>query len=253
MMLQTDLPLITEQTGDILTLYLNRPKQANAMSLELSEGILTALTEAEGVRLAVIRSTSANFCAGFDLSDIAECSDGDLLWRFTRIETMLQAVQHAPFPTLALAQGHVIGAGADLFAACSRRIATPDTGFKFPGWNFELALGTRRLSRLIGNDDAREILLSSRRVRAHEAAGLGLISDLASEDQWDEVTAQYAAQARTLPEFSNRSMLELIRTDTRAEDMAAVVATAGRPGLKERILAFQASVAAARKARRSET
>lgn len=252
-MLQTDLPLIAEQDNDVLTLQLNRPKQANAMSLELSESILKAITESEGVRLAVIRSTSQNFCAGFDLSDIADCSDGDLLWRFTRIETMLQAVHHAPFPTLALAQGHVIGAGADLFAACSRRVATPDTGFKFPGWNFELALGTRRLSRLIGPDDARDILMSSRRVRAHEAAGLGLVSDLAAEDQWDELAEQYAKQSRTLPEFSNRSMLNLVQTDTRAEDMAAVVATAGRPGLKERILAFQASVAAARKARRSET
>jgi enoyl-CoA hydratase/carnithine racemase len=57
------------------------------------------------VRSCTIQGEGRNFCAGFDLSDIAELSDGDLLHRFLRIETLLQSVHHAPFPVMPLARG----------------------------------------------------------------------------------------------------------------------------------------------------
>jgi len=133
--------LKVERNGDTLTLTLNRPDSANALSPDLVEALLAEITTATDIRLCVIKAEGRNFCAGFDLSDIDGLSDGDLLLRFTRIETLLQAVHHAPFPVIALAQGHVIGAGADLFAACWQRIAAPNAKFRFPGWQFELALG----------------------------------------------------------------------------------------------------------------
>ena len=67
-----------------------------------------------------------------------------------RIETLLQAVHHAPFAVAAFAQGQAVGAGADLFAVSWRCVAVLDARFRMFGWNFELVLGTRRLLRLIG-------------------------------------------------------------------------------------------------------
>ncbi len=46
-------------------------------------------------------------------------------------------------------------------------------------------------------------------------------------------------------------LLELTRTDSRVEDVASIVASAGRPGLKERVGRFREQSAAARKANRS--
>ncbi|MFC1560534.1 enoyl-CoA hydratase/isomerase family protein, partial [Pseudomonadota bacterium] len=116
-----------DQQGDLLQLTLNRPSSANALSPELTEALIQALTQTAGVRLCVIRGAGRHFCAGFDLSDLDSLSDGDLLWRFLRIETLLQAVYHAPFAVVALGHGQMVGAGADLFAACWRRIAAADT------------------------------------------------------------------------------------------------------------------------------
>ena len=104
--------LLVQQDQGILSLTLNRPVSANALSPELVEFLIETIQRARGVRLCVIRGEGRHFCAGFDLSDLDSLGDGDLLWRFLRIETLLQTVYHAPFVTLALAQGQVDPAGA---------------------------------------------------------------------------------------------------------------------------------------------
>ena len=232
-----------------LSLTLASPSTSNALSPAMVEALIAALSDTDGLRSCTIQGEGRNFCAGFDLSDIADLSDGDLLHRFLRIETLLQMVHHAPFPVLALCQGHAIGAGADLVAACWKRVADPSAKFKMPGWNFELALGTRRLARLIGSERARDMLIDTRALDAHEAHSIGLISKLVPADQWPTQIDQLRDRSVALPEFSSRAMFELTLPDTRAQDMAAIVATAGRPGLKSRIQAYGAAVAAARKNR----
>ena len=85
--------LIAAQDADLLTLTLDRPGNANALSPDLVEALIETLAAARDVRLCVLRGEGKHFCAGFDLSDLEDLSDGDLLWRFLRIETLLQAGQ----------------------------------------------------------------------------------------------------------------------------------------------------------------
>ena len=231
--------LKVERNGNALTLTLNRPDSANALSPDLVEALLAEITTATDIRLCVIKAEGRNFCAGFDLSDIDGLSDGDLLLRFTRIETLLQAVHHAPFPVIALAQGHVIGAGADLFAACWQRIAAPNAKFRFPGWQFELALGTRRLTRLVGTDNARDLLIDTKTIMADEALQIRLATQVAESALWDDIIEVVEQRSSSLPLNALYSMMALTAVDTRVEDMAAVVATAGVPGLKQRILDYK--------------
>lgn len=237
---------------DLLTLTLNRQESANALGPDLVEGMIDVLGTSQDIRLCVIRGEGKHFCAGFDLADIERLSDGDLLWRFLRIEHLLQLVNYAPFLTMAVVQGQVVGAGADLCAACHHRIATADARFRMPGWNFELALGTRRLTRLIGRDSARDMLVDTKQVSADEALRMNLVTGIAEQGQWDELVAQELQRARLLPQDALKQMLALTDTDTRAEDFAAIVQTAGRPGLKDRVNAYRERVAAERKRRRDE-
>ena len=238
-----------ERESGLLTLTLNRPKSANALSPELVEALIDALAAPEGIRLCVLRGEGRHFCAGFDLSDLESLSDGDLLWRVLRIERLLQRVHHAPFPVMALAQGQVVGAGADLFAACWRRIAAPGSRFRMPGWNFELALGTRRLTDLIGQDAARDLLIDTKVMPAEEAVTCGLATDLAAAEDWPNLIETSHRRAAALPARALRDMLALTTTDTRSEDIAAIVETAGRPGLRDRIVAYRDRLAAEKAAR----
>lgn len=222
-----------------MTLILNRPESANALSPELTETLIETLTSAKDVQLAVIRGAGRHFCAGFDLSDLEALSDGDLLWRFLRIEILLQTVHHSPFAVVALAQGQAVGAGADLFAACWRRVAAPGLKLRMPGWNFELALGTRRLTQLIGMDAARDLLIDTRTLSAEECLACGLATDLAAAEQWPALLEDLQQRAGSLSPRALANMLQLTAGDTRDADIAAVVRSAARPGLKDRILAYR--------------
>ena len=231
--------LIVAQQDDVLSLTFNTPGKANALAPDVVEELMEVLDNAEGVRLAVLRGNGKHFCAGFDLSDIEELSDGDFLWRFVRIEMLLQNVHKSPFPVVALAQGQVVGAGADLFSACRQRVATKDAKFRMPGWNFELALGTRRLSQMIGTQAARDMLIDTRTVPSKEAQALGLVAAIADTEDWPATTSRLAARARSLPHYAMQEMLRLTGCDTDDLDLAAVVRTAGRPGLKDHILTYR--------------
>ena len=145
--------IITHHNG-VTSCTLNRPDKLNALNADMVEGLLQAMKEAtaKDSQLVVFQGAGRAFCAGFDLSDLADMSDADLLFRFVRIETLLQAIYTARMPTLALVHGRCFGAGADIVASCSQRIASADSSFRMPGLQFGIVLGTRRLAALIGGD-----------------------------------------------------------------------------------------------------
>lgn len=234
---------IERRERSVLELTLTRPSRGNALSESLVEALIAALAEAEQeqVRLVVFRGEGKNFCSGFDLSDLAEQSDASLVDRLVRIERLLQTVAYAPFLTLALAQGRAMGAGADLFCACSERMAAPGTTFRMPGWRFGIALGTRRLAARIGTDAAREILLESRQFGADEALKIGFATAVSDEADWPVAIEQSARRAQALDQESTKHLLSLTIEDTRAADMTALVESASRPGLKERIIQYRNS------------
>ena len=230
-----DPDLICTHEDDVLLLTLNRSSKANSLTPALVEDLITALDQPDNVRMAVIRGEGKHFCAGFDLSDISELSDGDLLWRFVRIEFLLQKIYHSPFPIVALGHGQIVGAGADLFVACWHRVAAPCAKLKMPGWNFELALGTGRLAALIGQDAARDMLIDTRPISAEQAREIGLASDLIEKDGWEDLVTTLAARARALPTEATTNMLALTGSKNAELDLAALVRSAARPGLKARI------------------
>ncbi|MFT7675913.1 MAG: enoyl-CoA hydratase/carnithine racemase [Gammaproteobacteria bacterium] len=247
-MTKTDTDILAQDHNDgLLTLSLNRPGNANALNLDLTEALITAVTQSTNTHLCVIRGEGKHFCAGFDLSDLENMNDSDLLWRILRIETMLQAIHHAPFPVVALAQGQLVGAGADLFAGCWRRVATADAKFRMPGWNFELALGTRRLTHLVGHDSARDMLIDTKVLSANQSLANGLATDITEQEAWPELIEQLKHRTSNLSALALKNMLELTTIDNRDRDLASIVKTAGRPGLKDRIIAYRNQIKPARK------
>lgn len=233
--------LFVEREGGHKKVRFNRPEQRNALSASTVETMLEILAESEtdGTRLLELSGEGRNFCAGFDLSDLDSQSEGDLLLRFVRVEQMLQAVHHAPFHTLALAHGRVVGAGADLVLACRTRIAAPGTQFEMPGAGFGLILGTRRLGATVGNDTALDLL--SGPFDAEKARASGFVHEIIDQETWLTVAVRTLAVATRLAPETEMAMLGALRADSRAQDLADLVVSAARPGVKQRIAAYAAS------------
>ncbi len=227
--------------GPVTQLTLNRPHKANALSAGLVEALLKAIGEAhgDGTRLLTLKGLGAHFCAGFDFTGFEDSSDGELAIRFIRIETLLQALYHAPFHTLAFAHGRTFGAGADLVAACDTRIAAPQAAFCMPGLRFGIVLGTRRLAQRIGGQAARNILRTARSFAAEEALSLGFATRIAPPDDWPAILTECAERCQVLDPTAAAALNRCTLRDTRAEDMAELALSASKPGLKERIRRYR--------------
>jgi enoyl-CoA hydratase/carnithine racemase len=233
--------LARSREGNVTQLTLNRAQKANALSDALVEALIDAVEQAhtDGTRLLVLDGAGSHFCAGFDFTDYQRASDGDLVLRLIRIETLLQALYHAPFETLALAHGRIFGAGADLVAACSMRIAEPGTTLRMPGLRFGVVLGTRRLAQRIGTDHARDILRATRTFDADEALRIGFLTRVAPRTEWPALIEDARARCELLAPAAAAALHAHTITDTRAEDMAALARSVSAPGLKERIRKFR--------------
>ncbi|WP_336490806.1 enoyl-CoA hydratase/isomerase family protein [Methylobacterium nigriterrae] len=245
-------PVIVANLGpDGLRLTLNRSDQANAVDDALCNALLSALQEAAetGIRLVVLDANGKNFCGGFDFTGVDGLSEGDLLLRFVRIEQVLQLLWRGPFVTIACVHGAVFGAGADLVASSTYRLGAPGCRFRFPGYRFGIALGTRRLGCLLGEQRAREILLANATLSGVEAREAGLLTHLEEREAWDGIIAEVEAGIKDLSASAMGDLLTNVRQDQAAgdRDLAGLVRSAARSGIHGRIAGYRAAAAGNRK------
>lgn len=241
--------LLIEQCEHHWVFTLNRPGKMNALSAGLVESLLTQITRAEqaGIPMLVFQGSGKNFSAGFDFSDLDTSSEGDLLLRFVRIETLLQKVAYSPCVTVALAHGANFGAGVDLIASCKHRVAASDSRFRMPGLKFGLALGTGRLALMLGTGVARDLLETTRVFHVDEALENGFLHQRIEQDEWADVIRTQTEVACALTATSRRALYELTNQGHQPDrDMAALVKSAAAPGLIDRIRAFRSGSAAGR-------
>lgn len=222
------------------TLRLNRPDKANALSAELVEALHASL-DAIGAetRVLLIRGEGKNFSAGFDFTDYEQQTEGELLLRFVRINELLARLRAADFLTIAWVTGAAFGAGADIACSCAIRIGTPAARFRFPGFQFGIALGTRRLAALAGAERARRILLHNEELDAQAALQCGLLTELSEQADPQSRVEALMQSTRKLDAASLRSLLMLTDAGAAERDLTELVRSVARPGLHARIAAYR--------------
>ena len=233
--------LIIKHEHDVTSLCLNQPNKLNALTSEMVELMISGLAEAvdRGTKLVIIKGEGRAFSAGFDLSNIDKQSDADLLYRFVRIEQLLQILYQLPITSLALVKGKCFGAAADIVSVCKHRIACPESSFRMPGLQFGIVLGTRRLAKLIGADKANEFLETSKIFSADEGLKSKFLTEINLEENWPQIIQNITKNATNLSLDSKVNLLKEIRDDSQLDnDLATLVRSAMQPGLAKRIQDF---------------
>lgn len=235
--------IIVEKLPTHWSIRLNRPDKLNALSASIVEELIQAFDDAEAAAtpLITLQGEGRCFSAGFDMSEVQSQSEGDLVLRFIRIETLLNKIASAPFLTVPLAHGRNFGAGVDLIAACNLRVAAPGSTFRMPGLKFGLVLGSARFARIVGTREAQLILETATTFGIERASANGFIERVASPEQYAEVIADALERANALP-FESRALLRrALDTEEADTDLAALVRSASAPGIHKRIEAYLAS------------
>lgn len=181
-MTRADPPVSISLLNGVSMITLCSASTANALSHRMVGELRRAVADAErsSVAAIVLRSSLRTFSSGFDLKNLDQQSDVTLGQRFLEIQRLLDDITSAPFLSFALVDGPAVGAGADLVAACDVRVGTRNARFRFPGSQFGIALGLRRLLQVVREPNALELL-----------GGCWVDADLA--EQWTLLTHRHDA------------------------------------------------------------
>jgi enoyl-CoA hydratase/carnithine racemase len=139
---------------------------------------------------------------GPGLLELAKAPDTEALASIADFQEAFDLASRPGLVSIALVQGHAIGAGFQLALSCDIRIATPDAQFTMAEVTLGLVPdlgGTKRLVELVGYSRAASICLTGRPVSAAEAASIGLVSDVVQPDELRAAGITYAAQILGLP------------------------------------------------------
>ncbi|SAL00550.1 enoyl-CoA hydratase [Caballeronia calidae] len=233
--------VVSQPTHTVITL--NRPDKLNALSSSIVEDLIQAFDDAEaaGTPLVVLQGEGRCFSAGFDMTDVQMQSEGDLVLRFIRIETLLNKIATSPCFTAALAHGRNFGAGVDLIASCNLRVAAPGTTFRMPGLMFGLVLGSARFARIVGTREAQRLLETAATFDVERATANGFIERVAGPTEYDQVISEAVDRVNALPAGSRALLRRVLDPDRADSDLAALVRSASAPGLQKRIATYLSS------------
>jgi len=184
--------------GGVLTATLNRPDKKNAIDTPMIDALLAALERADldaAVRVVALRGAGADFCAGMDLQELLASADKTVeenrraARRFGEIFLRMRAV---PKPVVALVQGRALAGGCGLATACDLVLAAESARFGYPEVQrgFVPAIVMTLLKRTVGEKVAFDLAATGRVLSAPEAAGLGLVSRVYEDSDFEEQVAE---------------------------------------------------------------
>ena len=160
--------------GDVLTLTLDRPEKANALTAGMLTALLGHVREADDLRLIILTGVGdAVFSAGADLKEMRAGLATSPLW-----EEVSCAIAAMPCLTVAALNGTLAGGSFGMALACDIRLAVPHAAFFYPVAKLGFLpqpSDPARLARLVGPARAKLILAGGARLDASEALAFGLV------------------------------------------------------------------------------
>ena len=174
--------IIVKYEYPIAWIILNRPKKLNAINAKMLEEMEKALKEIEDnkeIKAVVFMGSGKAFCAGADVSEFKDMSGVDAFLYSRRIQKVFEIIENLTKPTIAAIHGYALGGGLELALACDLRVAAsgsllgqPEIGLGIiPG-----AAATQRLTRIIGEGKAKELIFLGDYIAAEDAESIGLVN-----------------------------------------------------------------------------
>ena len=194
--------VLTWLDGATLHIRFNNPARHNALSVDMWEAVPPLLDAAQAddrVRLVVFSGSGDKaFVSGADISQFEDMRAArEAVTRYEQMaEEALMSIYRCSKPTLSCIQGYCIGGGVNVAISCDIRIASTDSVFSIPA--ARLGLGYRysamkNLVDLIGPGAAKDLFFTARRIDAHEAKALGLISRVCEPEQLPALLSEYTS------------------------------------------------------------
>jgi 3-hydroxyacyl-CoA dehydrogenase len=168
--------------GEIAVLSVNSPP-VNALSHQVRDGIVKGMQQAiadSAVKAIVLICEGKTFIAGADITEFGKPPQAPSLY------DVEASIEDAPKPVIAAIHGTALGGGLEVALCCHYRVAVPSAKCGLPEVHLGLlpgAGGTQRLPRIVGAEQALDMVTSGKHVDAKTLHGAGLIDELVPEGE----------------------------------------------------------------------
>src|SRR6201990_1894832 len=186
----------------LLTITMNRPDRRNALSPDMTRGLVDAARRAAAdheVRAVLIKGAGGTFCVGGDVKSMA-AGRAPLpfeakLANLRKGMEVSRILHQMPKPVVAQLDGAAAGAGLSIALSCDLRVASASckitTALAKVGFSGDYG-GTYFLTQLLGSAKARELYLLSPILTAQEAYNLGMVSKVVPDAEVEAAAHELA-------------------------------------------------------------
>lgn len=183
--------LLTERSGEVFIITLNRPEQRNALNLEMVREITQSFKDIrwdESIKVVILTGNGEkSFCAGVDLKERGLMDEAEILLSRERdIIPMYHYIGDFPKPLIGAINGVALGGGAELALVCDVRLGAPGALFGQTEikWGMIPSAGAcQRLRVAAGLAVAKELIFTGRIIEAEEAHQHGIYDRIVSQEE----------------------------------------------------------------------
>ncbi len=217
--------IISERSGTILNIQLNRPAKKNAMTSSMYITMAEFLEDAakdDQVRVVLWHGAGDSFCAGNDLEDFVKNPPAAAESPQSQLIHTLMNFQK---PLVAAVQGAAIGGGTTMLAHCDFVYAGESARFQLPFVNLGLVpeFGSSYLLTLrFGYTRAAELILLGQSFGALRAAELGLVTSVIPDQKLLATATETAQTLATKPAGAVQACKRLMKGTFREQLEQAV-------------------------------
>jgi methylglutaconyl-CoA hydratase len=190
--------LLIQSDQSTLLLTLNRPASRNALSRALIAELTSTLQEADhnpAVRSVILTGAPPAFCAGLDLREVAATTADRAEHDASALLTLFETTDGLSKPTIAAINGPAVAGGAGLASVCDIVICGASGAIGYPEIKRGLvaAIVMTYLRRLVGERQAKYLLLTGETLDAQRAVAVGLATETVPDDRLLPRAREYAA------------------------------------------------------------
>jgi enoyl-CoA hydratase/carnithine racemase len=217
--------IVTERSGSILRIELNRPAKKNAMTAAMYTGLADLLNEAgkdDHVRVVLLHGAGDSFTAGNDLEDFMKNPPGP---GESPQAQLIHALINFDKPLVAAVHGAAVGSGTTMLTYFDFVYAGQSTKFQMPFINLGLVpeFGTSySVPRRIGYLRATEIILLGQPFDAGRAAELGFVTAVVPDAGLLSTATETAQKLAEKPASALRACKKLLKRSLREQIEQAV-------------------------------
>jgi len=201
------MPLVlSEMLGDGITrIAINQPEKRNAVGPDVRDELMAKVTDAlsdDAVHAIVLGSEGGHFCAGGDITSMADIDVLSGRRRMQENHKMVKLLAEAEKPLIAAVEGFAVGAGAGIALLCDSIVLAEGGTIGFPFFRVGLTpdygiLFT--LPRRVGSAKARQILLRGQMLKGAEAVTEGLADEIAEDGGAEARAVEIAREMAAAP------------------------------------------------------